>query len=90
MLSIKDNEIWSLVDLPPYAKTLGSKWLFKKKTDMDGNTLLLFSRYWIYYLKISAICFSSGITLPQQGNLSSLAVGKSSGSGNSSLVVGMP
>nr|GEY58391.1 hypothetical protein [Tanacetum cinerariifolium] len=46
---------------------------------------------WIYYLKISsAIFFSSGISLPQQGNLSSLAVGKSSGNRNSSLAVGMP
>ncbi|GJS04394.1 retrotransposon protein, putative, ty1-copia subclass [Tanacetum coccineum] len=26
-----------LVDLPPNAKTVGSKWLFKKKTDMYGN-----------------------------------------------------
>ncbi|GKA37516.1 retrotransposon protein, putative, ty1-copia subclass [Tanacetum coccineum] len=25
-----------LVDLPPNGKTVGSKWLFKKKTDMDG------------------------------------------------------
>ncbi|GJW24268.1 retrotransposon protein, putative, ty1-copia subclass [Tanacetum coccineum] len=32
----KDNEVWDLVDLPPNGKTVGSKWLFKKKTDMDG------------------------------------------------------
>ena len=25
------------VDLPSNAKVVGSKWLFKKKTDMDGN-----------------------------------------------------
>ncbi|GJT21757.1 retrotransposon protein, putative, ty1-copia subclass [Tanacetum coccineum] len=36
MQSIKDNEVWDLVDLPPHGKTVGSKWLFKKKTDMDG------------------------------------------------------
>ncbi|GJZ88604.1 retrotransposon protein, putative, ty1-copia subclass [Tanacetum coccineum] len=36
MQSIKDNEVWDLVDLPPNCKTVGSKWLFKKKTDMDG------------------------------------------------------
>ncbi|GJR22368.1 retrotransposon protein, putative, ty1-copia subclass [Tanacetum coccineum] len=35
MQSIKDNEVWDLVDLPPNGKTVGSKWLFKKKTDMD-------------------------------------------------------
>ncbi|GJS05465.1 retrotransposon protein, putative, ty1-copia subclass [Tanacetum coccineum] len=31
-----DNEVWDLVDLPPNSKIVGSKWLFKKKTDMDG------------------------------------------------------
>ncbi|GJW01661.1 zinc finger, CCHC-type containing protein [Tanacetum coccineum] len=30
------NEVWELVDLPPNGKTVGHKWLFKKKTDMDG------------------------------------------------------
>nr|GEV80722.1 reverse transcriptase domain-containing protein [Tanacetum cinerariifolium] len=34
--SMKDNEVWVLVELPPNGKTGGSKWLFKKKTDMDG------------------------------------------------------
>nr|GEY39548.1 hypothetical protein [Tanacetum cinerariifolium] len=37
MQSIKDNEVWVLVELPPNGKTVGSKWLFKKKTNMDGN-----------------------------------------------------
>ncbi|GKE07492.1 retrovirus-related pol polyprotein from transposon TNT 1-94 [Tanacetum coccineum] len=37
MQSIKDNQVWDLVDLPPNGKTVGSKWLFKKKTDTDGN-----------------------------------------------------
>ncbi|GKD03244.1 retrotransposon protein, putative, ty1-copia subclass, partial [Tanacetum coccineum] len=37
MQSIKDNKFWKLVDLLPSCKTVGSKWLFKKKTDMDGN-----------------------------------------------------
>ncbi|GKA61063.1 retrotransposon protein, putative, ty1-copia subclass [Tanacetum coccineum] len=37
MQSIKDNQVWCLVDLPPNGRTIGSKWLFKKKTDMDGN-----------------------------------------------------
>ncbi|GJY39534.1 retrotransposon protein, putative, ty1-copia subclass [Tanacetum coccineum] len=36
MQSIKDNEVWELVDLPPDVKTVGHKWLLKKKTDMDG------------------------------------------------------
>nr|GFB18651.1 hypothetical protein [Tanacetum cinerariifolium] len=36
MQSMKDNEVWDLVELPSNGKTVGSKWLFKKKTDMDG------------------------------------------------------
>nr|GEY90169.1 hypothetical protein [Tanacetum cinerariifolium] len=36
MQSIKDNEVWVLVELHPNSKTVGSKWLFKKKTDIDG------------------------------------------------------
>ncbi|GJZ98979.1 retrotransposon protein, putative, ty1-copia subclass [Tanacetum coccineum] len=34
--SIMDNMLWILIDLPPGCKTVGSKWIFKKKTDMDG------------------------------------------------------
>ncbi|GJX42848.1 retrovirus-related pol polyprotein from transposon TNT 1-94 [Tanacetum coccineum] len=37
MQSMKNNQVWRLVDLPSNGKTVGSKWLFKKKTDMDGN-----------------------------------------------------
>nr|GEX09607.1 hypothetical protein [Tanacetum cinerariifolium] len=37
MQSMKDNKVWVLVELPPNGKTVGSKWLFKKKTDMDGK-----------------------------------------------------
>ncbi|GJR84638.1 retrotransposon protein, putative, ty1-copia subclass [Tanacetum coccineum] len=36
MQSMKDNDVWVLVELPPKARNVGSKWLFKKKTDMDG------------------------------------------------------
>ncbi|GJS67192.1 retrotransposon protein, putative, ty1-copia subclass [Tanacetum coccineum] len=34
--SMMDNMVWVLVDLPLDCKTVGSKWIFKKKTDMDG------------------------------------------------------
>ncbi|GJT38811.1 retrotransposon protein, putative, ty1-copia subclass [Tanacetum coccineum] len=34
--SMMDNMVWVLVDLSPGCKTIGSKWIFKKKTDMDG------------------------------------------------------
>ncbi|GKA28111.1 retrovirus-related pol polyprotein from transposon TNT 1-94 [Tanacetum coccineum] len=36
MQSMKDKEVWVLVDLPPNGKTVGSNWLFKKKINMDG------------------------------------------------------
>nr|GEV34224.1 hypothetical protein [Tanacetum cinerariifolium] len=36
MQSMKDNDVWVLVELPPNTRTVGSMWLFKKKTDMDG------------------------------------------------------
>nr|GEZ70959.1 zinc finger, CCHC-type [Tanacetum cinerariifolium] len=35
MQSMKDNKVQVLVKLPPNGKTIGSKWLFKKKADMD-------------------------------------------------------
>ncbi|GJX15405.1 retrotransposon protein, putative, ty1-copia subclass [Tanacetum coccineum] len=37
MNSMKVNEVWIEVDPPPNAKIVRSKWLFKKKTDMDGE-----------------------------------------------------
>nr|GEY30059.1 hypothetical protein [Tanacetum cinerariifolium] len=35
-LNEPDNMVWVLVHLPPNCKTVWSKWIFKKKTDMDG------------------------------------------------------
>ncbi|GJS07197.1 retrotransposon protein, putative, ty1-copia subclass, partial [Tanacetum coccineum] len=37
MQSMIDNMVWLLVDLPPNCKTVRSKWILKKKIDMDGN-----------------------------------------------------
>lgn len=31
------NQVWELVDAPLGVKPIGCKWVFKKKTDMDGN-----------------------------------------------------
>ncbi|GJZ14817.1 retrotransposon protein, putative, ty1-copia subclass [Tanacetum coccineum] len=36
MQSMKNNQVLRLVDLPSNGKTIGSKWIFKKKTYMDG------------------------------------------------------
>ena len=38
MRSLKDNDVWELVDLPACRKALGSKWVFKVKTGADGST----------------------------------------------------
>ncbi|GKC43330.1 zinc finger, CCHC-type containing protein [Tanacetum coccineum] len=37
MQSMKNNQVWILVELPPNGRTVRSKWIFKMKTDMDGN-----------------------------------------------------
>ncbi|GKA76825.1 retrotransposon protein, putative, ty1-copia subclass, partial [Tanacetum coccineum] len=36
MQSMIDNKVWVLVDLPPNCKIVGSKWIFKKETNIDG------------------------------------------------------
>ncbi|GJS19564.1 hypothetical protein Tco_0448196 [Tanacetum coccineum] len=41
--SMKVNEVWIEVDPPPNTKVVRSKWLFKKKPDMDGEEKLLHS-----------------------------------------------
>ncbi|KAK8652409.1 hypothetical protein V6N13_061427 [Hibiscus sabdariffa] len=37
MDSMSDNQAWTLVEPPEGIKPIGCKWVFKKKTDMDGN-----------------------------------------------------
>ena len=37
MDSMYTNQVWTLVDAPEGIKPIGCKWVFKKKTDMDGN-----------------------------------------------------
>ncbi|KAJ9556975.1 hypothetical protein OSB04_011589 [Centaurea solstitialis] len=37
MQSMYDNQVWELTDLPQHCSAVGRKWVFKKKTDMDGN-----------------------------------------------------
>ncbi|GKC90042.1 retrotransposon protein, putative, ty1-copia subclass [Tanacetum coccineum] len=44
MQSMKDNQVWVLVELPPNGRTVGSKWIFKKKTDLDGNVHIFKAR----------------------------------------------
>ncbi|KAK8597148.1 hypothetical protein V6N12_065624 [Hibiscus sabdariffa] len=37
MDNMSDNQVWTLVEPPEGIKPIGCKWVFKKKTDMDGN-----------------------------------------------------
>ena len=37
MKSLKENEVWDLVKIPPGRKTVGSKWVYKKKTGAYGS-----------------------------------------------------
>ena len=37
MKSLHDNDVWELVKLPENRKPVGSKWVFKAKTDADGH-----------------------------------------------------
>ncbi|KAK9031968.1 hypothetical protein V6N11_056253 [Hibiscus sabdariffa] len=37
MDSMSENQVWTLVEPPEGIKTIRCKWVFKKKTDMDGN-----------------------------------------------------
>ena len=37
MDSMFENQVWDLIDLPEGVKPIGSKWIFKIKTDKDGN-----------------------------------------------------
>lgn len=39
MDSMYENQVWNLVDPPEGIKPIGCKWVFKKKTDMDGNVI---------------------------------------------------
>lgn len=36
--SINDNKTWTLSDVPADQKVVGSKWVFKRKTEKDGST----------------------------------------------------
>jgi hypothetical protein len=42
--SIYDNQVWTLVDIPSDHKAIENKWIFKKKTDTDGNVTVYKAR----------------------------------------------
>ena len=38
--SMYENKVWTLVDFPDDRKAIDNKWIFKKKTDTDGNVTI--------------------------------------------------
>ena len=40
MESMYQNQVWTLVNPPDDIKPIGCKWVFKRKTDMDGNVYI--------------------------------------------------
>ena len=37
MNSMNTNDVWDLEEIPNEAKTVGCKWVYKKKYDLKGN-----------------------------------------------------
>ena len=37
MQSMSNNQVWELVDLPDQVRPIGCRWVFKIKTDKEGN-----------------------------------------------------
>ena len=44
MGSMYENKVWTLVDLPNDQQAIENKWIFKKKTDTDGNVTIYKAR----------------------------------------------
>ena len=44
MESMYENKVWTLVDLPDDQQAIENKWIFKKKTDADGNVTIYKAR----------------------------------------------
>ena len=44
MESMYENQVWNLVDLPHDQKAVENKWIFKRKTDADGNVTIYKAR----------------------------------------------
>ena len=42
--SMYENKVWTLVDLPNGRQAIENKWIFKKKTDADGNVTIYEAR----------------------------------------------
>ena len=45
MRYIEANEVWELVELPKGKKTIGCKWVYKRKLDVDGSEMPCHRRF---------------------------------------------
>ena len=44
MRSIYENKVWTLIDFPNDRQAIENEWIFKKKTDADGNVTVYKAR----------------------------------------------
>ena len=44
MGSMYENKVWTLVDLPDDRQAIENKWIFKRKTNADGNVTVYKAR----------------------------------------------
>ena len=44
MGSMYENKVWTLVELPDDRQAIENKWIFKNKTDVDGNVTVYKAR----------------------------------------------
>ena len=44
MGSMYENKVWTLVDLPDDRQAIENKWIFKRKTDVDGSVTIYKAR----------------------------------------------
>nr|GEW20704.1 hypothetical protein [Tanacetum cinerariifolium] len=71
MQSMRDNQVWYLVDLSSNGQTVGCKWLFKKKNDMDGNsykdslTIVAFYDYEIWQMDVKTVFLNGHLSEDQ-------------------------
>ena len=42
--SMYENKVWTLIDLPNDRRDIEIKWIFKRKTDADGNVTIYKAR----------------------------------------------
>jgi hypothetical protein len=51
ILSMYDNQVWNLVNLPKVAHPIKNKWIFKQKLDVDGNLTTYKAQLVVKYFK---------------------------------------